>query len=302
MLDSTRDIARRVAQRIEASPARFSDGRYQPPWDTTDPPPSFVSPVSQACTHAQMTTTRYRAWCASLGEEPRAHRKQWEHCFILQTLADRGVIGRGRSGIGFGVGREALVAVLAAQGCDILATDLPPLTAGAELWTGSGQHASNFDHLNERGLCPPDEFAARVTSRHLDMRDLPVGLGPFDFSWSSCVIEHLGSRRAGLGFVEEHLSMLRPGGIAVHTTELNVSSRWRTPRWGETVLFLRRDFEKFAARMTTAGHHVRFNWNLGDSELDRHLDVAPFGETDHLKLVLGGYHTTSFGLIVTKAG
>ena len=43
---------------------------------------------------------------------PRKHRKQWEFCYILQALCRAGVMRVSARGLGFGVGREPLVAVL----------------------------------------------------------------------------------------------------------------------------------------------------------------------------------------------
>ena len=49
------------------------------------------------------------------------------------------------------------------------------------------------------------------------------------------------------------------------------------------------------------GHEVTLNFTLGDDDLDRYVDVAPYTDRRHLRLSLAGQITTSFGLVVRKA-
>lgn len=266
-----------------------------------DPPPSLANPVSQACTQAQFDTPIYHYWCREIREAPRYHRKQWEFCYILQALAVNGAIAPERRGIGFGVGTEPLTAVLAARGCRILATDLDPGEAEKAGWVATNQHASRIAQLNTRGICDPAVFPENVTFRFLDMNRIPPELGDFDFTWSACCLEHLGSIGHGLAFIENTVALLRPGGIAVHTTEFNCSSNDHTIERGGTVLFRRRDIEALCARLSAAGHEVTLNFNLGDQPLDKHVDVPPYSADDHLKLQIAQYASTSFGLAIRKA-
>ena len=57
------------------------------------------------------------------------------------------------------------------------------------------------------------------------MNHLPDDLRGFDFTWSSCALEHLGTLAAGADFVVAQMDCLRPGGVAVHTTEFLVDQR-----------------------------------------------------------------------------
>ena len=123
----------------------------------------------------------------------------------------------------------------------------------------------------------------------------------YDFCWSSCSLEHLGSIDAGLRFIERSLDTLKPGGIAVHTTEFNLTSDTRTIKKGGTVLFRRRDVEEFARRTTKAGHEVLpITFDQGDQPEDQIVDVPPYAADIHFKLALGQYVTTSFGLAIRK--
>ena len=86
------------------------------------------------------------------------------------------------------------------------------------------------------------------------MRNLPTHLLSFEFTWSSCALEHLGSLRAGLDFIVESMRCLRPGGIAVHTTEFNLISNDETLEIDWLSIYRRRDIEKVAAELRAAGH------------------------------------------------
>lgn len=196
--------------------------------------PTFSELKSQPCTHRQIVDPRCRAIAAEIDVKPVMHRKQWEWCFIIRALLDRGLVREGARGVGFGVGREPIVGALAARGCTLVATDLPSAADGVAVWHETQQHAASFADLDPRNLCDPELLRARVAFRPLDMRAIPADLTGFDFCWSACAFEHLGTLTAGLEFVERSLAALRPGGTAVHTTEWNVSSNRHTVESGGT--------------------------------------------------------------------
>lgn len=125
--------------------------------------------------------------------------------------------------------------------------------------------------------------------------------GGFDFTWSSCCFEHLGSIEHGLRFVEESIKLLKPGGIAVHTTEFNLSSNDETVSEGGCVIFRRRDIDRLAQRLTAQGHRICLDYTEGTSPADLHVDVPPYTANPHLRLLLQGFVSTSIGLIVQKA-
>lgn len=262
--------------------------------------PTLANPVSQGCTQGQLAEPAYAHWCAQVREEPRAHRKQWEYCYILQVLARAGQITPGQRGLGFGVGEEPLTALLAANGVDVVATDLEPAAARRKGWVKTDQHARSKESLNQRDICDPAQFDRLVSFRHANMNAIPADLRDFDFCWSACALEHLGSIARGLRFIENSLECLRPGGIAVHTTEFNCSSDRRTLNHAATVLFRRRDLLELGERLREAGHEVVFNFDLGDQPLDLHVDVPPYSADNHLKLKIRRWVATSFGVVVRK--
>ena len=142
-------------------------------------------------------------------------------------------------------------------------------------------------------------FSDRMRTLVLSVK--PADLTGFDFCWSACALEHLGSIELGLKFIENSVDCLKPGGWAVHTTEFNLSSNDQTVDNLGTVLFRQRDFEALAARLAAKGHTVApFDFRPGAGALDRYIDVAPYRPEPHLTLALMGYATTSFGIIVQR--
>ena len=266
------------------------------------PEPSLASATSQLCTESQFHEPAYAHWCGELREGRTLHRKQWEFVYILQALEQNGMLAEGRRGIGFGCGKEPLAAVMAQHGCNVVATDLSAASAAGHGWIETDQHATALEDLNQRGICDADRFRERVQFRPEDMNAISADLTGFDFVWSSCAFEHLGSIAHGIRFVENAMRCLSPGGIAVHTTEFNLTSNYRTIESPDLVVFRKHDIEHLVRRLELAGHEVHpLNLNPGTGQLDRHVDLPPYKQEPHLRLLLGNYVTTSLGLIVRRA-
>lgn len=264
-------------------------------------PATLATVRSQMCTAAQFAEPDYDRWIAAMHRHKHQHRKQWEHVWICRALEAMGELREGARGLGFGCGIEPLPAVFASYGIGVLATDLGAEDRRAQRWQATDQHLLNLDALNDPAICPPEAFFERVRVAAVDMNAIPSDLADYDFCWSSCSLEHLGTIDAGLRFIERSLDTLRPGGVAVHTTEFNLTSDSRTIKKGGTVLFRRSDIEAFARRMIKAGHEVLpITWDQGDQPEDQIVDVPPYAADIHFKLALRGYVTTSFGLAIRK--
>lgn len=272
-----------------------------PPSEGTSAERAFAAPQSRPVRATDFASEAYAFWRDALKLDARRHRKAWEYAIALQALARGGMLAPGRQGLGFGVGKEPLVAVMARHGVDVLATDAPPDIAGHD-WIDTDQHAMGLADLNRDGLCDPETFRRRVRFRFLDMRAIPDDLRGFDFCWSLCALEHLGSLEAGLAFVRASLDTLRPGGLAVHTTELACRDDGPTLETGPIVVYRRDDLVRFAVRLQAEGHRIDLDLRLDDTPLDRFVDEPPYREDPHLRLRLGDVVTTSVVLIVRKAG
>jgi 2-polyprenyl-3-methyl-5-hydroxy-6-metoxy-1,4-benzoquinol methylase len=266
-------------------------------------------------TQAAMESDWVAHWCAELSIPVTYHRKLWELCFVLQSLFDAGMITPGKRGLAFGCGAEPLPSYLAAHGVSVLATDLPADDAVAGGWMESGQHASARDQAFQPHLVSREAFDTHVAFRSVDMNHIPTDLTGFDFCWSICALEHLGSIAQGLAFVENSLACLRPGGLSVHTTEFNIRDDGPTIDNWLSVAFQRRHLENLADRLRAQGHHVApFDFDLGAGPMDRFVDLPPYheqlppvlqdwlGPLTHLKASMDGMIVTCVGLAIRKAG
>ena len=268
-----------------------------------DRPATLADPRSQMCTAAQFDEPDYARWLGLMNRAMHRHRKQWEYVFIGRTLEHMEALRPLGRGLGFGCGHEPLPATFAAMNIFVTASDLASDDERATDWRATAQHTTGLTDLRDPTICPDHVFDARVEFQAVDMRSISPHLREYDFCWSSCALEHLGSIDEGLRFIERSLDTLRPGGVAVHTTELNLTSNRRTVSSGGTVLFRRRDIEGLAVRLRERGHNVvPITFDQGDQPEDRHVDLPPYSTDHHLKLALGQFVSTSFGLVVRRGG
>lgn len=264
--------------------------------------PTLSSPTSQLATAKQFFEFPYLRWCSEIHNRARLHRKQWEFVYVLQVLYSCGCLKSGNRGLAFGCGQEPLPAVMVKYGCDIVATDLEWERAAAQGWVASAQHANSSRDLPYKGIVSGPQFNAHITFKNVDMNSIPDDLAGFDFLWSCCAFEHLGSIEHGLKFVQNAMKCLKPGGIAVHTTEFNISSNEDTIESASLSLFRRQDIERLCYRLTEEGHTVfPIKWATGNTYLDEHIDVPPYAISPHIKIKLKDYTCTSIGLIIRKA-
>ncbi len=266
-------------------------------------PPTAIRLGSRLCRQGDLATDGFRYWMSRMRQAPSLNRKIWEWYFITDALFQRGQLQPGRRGLGFGVGQEPLSSLFAALGAHIVATDMGEEGAIAAGWSDTGQHAASLTALNARGICDPELFKERVSFRVVDMNHIPADFNDgFDFCWSSCSLEHIGSLEHGLRFVERSMDVLKPGGVAVHTTEFNMTSNDRTFESPGLSLYRRRDIEAVLERLTRAGHQPEpINWDEGAGFADGYVDLPPYFSTPvHLRLQIADYACTSIGLIVRK--
>ena len=273
--------------------------------------------VSKPTTQIDVESTWFRYWCNEIKAAPIYHRKLWEFAFLLQGLHENGVLHEGKEGIGFGCGQEPLASYFASRKMKVVVTDLAPEKVAGLGWAETGQHASALEQAYYPDIVSREVFDQHVQHRYVDMNDVPNFGREFDFCWSVCALEHLGSIKNGLDFIRNSLSVLRPGGIAIHTTEFNYLSKDKTIDNWPTVLFLREHFEELATLLSKQGHTMLGpDFNTGNGVLDRFIDVPPYAmgegwlsrdqwsdanQAGHLKLSIDGFPCTCFGIIIKKA-
>lgn len=164
------------------------------------------------------------------------------------------------------------------------------------------QHAASLAQLYQASHWLMDETAFKrlVDFEIVDMNQVPQDhFGAYDFVWSSCALEHLGSLEVGLIFIENSEKCLKLGGVAVHTTEFNLSSKDVTMEHEQCCIYTERDMRNLIVRLEQSGFQVApLNLNIGDGNVDHVVDTPPFSNSPHLKLELSGHVSTSIGLIV----
>jgi hypothetical protein len=259
--------------------------------------PTLARVVSQSCTAAQFHEPDYARLAAEICQTPRLHRKQWEYIYILRAMEQLGLLEAGRTGLGFGCGKEPLAVVMAKHGLQVTVTDIPPLEGSDTHWGSQG-----VMDLFYGGVCSEETFVRQSTFRHVDMNAIPDDLGQFDLVWSCCALEHLGSLQAGLDFIVNSTKCLKPGGIGIHTTEFNTSSDTQTLESPGLSLYRRRDLLDLQSRLLEHGcEMLPLNAHTGNLPPDRYVDLPPYEQRLHLKLQVESYAVTSFGLVLRKA-
>ncbi len=264
-------------------------------------PPTLSHATTQLCSASQFDDPEYARLASEICVTPRLHRKQWEYIFILAALSQSGVIRPCAKGLSFGAGREPMVAYFASKGCKIVATDMPPEMAEGSEWVQTNQYAAGKMSLKDDGVCDAETFDANVDFRFVDMNAVPDDLADFDFLWSSCALEHLGSLQHGLDFIKRTITCLRPGGVAVHTTEFNISSLDRTREDVEIVYYRKQDIDALIEDCAPLASISTPNWCCVSTDLDARIDRPPFESRPyHLKIHLGDFVATSLGIILRR--
>jgi SAM-dependent methyltransferase len=253
-------------------------------------------------------TSWYKKWALELKQD-KDHldghmikaNKFWQNAIICQVLFERGKLRNGSAGLGFGVGRERLPAVFAKQGANVTATDQDFRQKKAAHWA-QRELATDLESLNRFKIADPDDFISRVRFRAADMKKIPPDLNyKYDFIWSNCALGHLGSIKAGLEFIEESLKCLKPGGVAVHTTEINVLSNEKTVENGDTVIFRLQDLHDLFTKLTREGYQCSpLRFALGRSQDDFRIDMQPKFGNDYSKIQVGGHIATQAVIIIRR--
>jgi len=202
----------------------------------TDVAAQYVGLKSKPSTQSDLESDWAAYWSSQLKAPVAFDGRLWELCYVLQAIHENGHIRSGSRGLGFGCEREPLPGYLATADVNVTVADL----------------------------------------RHGDVNGVAENQKNYDFCWSIRAMEQLGSIENGLDFVEDSLIALRPGGLAVHTTEFNFSDDSKTIDNQAIVLFQRKHFEELAKRLRASGHVVaEMDFNVDRKPLDRFIDLPP---------------------------
>jgi hypothetical protein len=272
--------------------------------------PGRIGTKGRVCKQIDFSSVWFLYWANRLKFAPRLHRKLWEDAYVVQCLWERGCLEPGKSGLGFAVGTEPLPSLFAGCGALITATDLPSDDERSRGWRLTNQHASNVEALWKPQLVDRETFLRNCSFAFLDMTSIPAEYDrQFDFCWSVCSFEHLGTLQNGLEFVRQSARTLKPGGVAVHTTEYNVADGETIDNW-QTVLYQKKHFSLLEVMLEEVGCRlVDIDFDAGREFFDCYVDVPPFphdqtglpiAEAPHVKLSVDGFPATSIAIIVEK--
>jgi hypothetical protein len=258
-------------------------------------PPDLEHPGSQICTAAQFDDPAFAEIMGAMGLQPTRTRAKWEHAWIVSVLATEGMIAPGRRGLAVDVGRERIAALVASRGGEVLAV-------GAEEDTPRAIEARR-SQLFHPEIVHIEDFDRLVRFAPFD----PGAIGSFpeatmDFCYTIGMPGRLRSIEATLAFLEASLAPLRPGGLALHCIDFNLSSDKTTWELPNLVILRRCDIEALAERLAPAGHRILpFNTHPGSDLMDEQVTAPPATTRGHRQRH-GLVVATSFGLAIRKAG
>ena len=292
------DLARRLAEALPPRPGLQAQK---------------VTLLWKPCTQADLSTDWAAYWARELKVALVFHRKLWEFVYVLQALHNYDLLRPGVRGLGFGCGTEPIPSYLTNCGVDVTISDIPPDAQASKGWVSQEQHASSLQKCFVPTLVSKEMFDEHARLTFVDMNNIPEELADYDFCWSICALEHLGTIKRGMDFVINSLKTLKPGGIAVHTTEYNFFNEDETIDNWVTVYPTQKDLIDLATRLEKEGHMLPgVDFNIGSGPLDRFIDIPPFAfqvddnarrlwvYEDHLKVAVDGIPATCYGLIVQK--
>jgi hypothetical protein len=102
-------------------------------------------------------------------------------------------------------------------------------------------------------------------------------------------------------FIENSIETLKIGGVAVHTTEFNLSSDADTLESRDLSIYRRCDIHTLLSKLQQAGHQVEpLDLTPGTTFIDRYVDVPLYQGEPHLRLRLAEYDCTTVGIIITR--
>lgn len=297
---------RGLMRRIRRRAAGLVSNRFRP----ENRLPSFDRPVSQLVSGEQIRHPEFERWRVRLGMRRGLNRKLWEYVYIARALEVYVGFASRPKLLGFGVGKERLPAALAAAGCEIVATDFAESSEAVNPdWSARGlsdlldpRDADWDEELRRVPLCDAEIFRSSVRFLPVDMNNIPADLRGFDGLWSCGSLEHIGGLRAGADFILKSLDCLRPGGIAVHTTEYNLSSDAHTYEDQHLCFYRRRDILALIAELKRAGHQVELTLDREATPENLDVDRPPFNYDFTMNAQHALYVITSIGLIIRKLG
>lgn len=264
----------------------------------------YFKPKSKLVKYLDWEAEHFLYWPHRLGIPfPVPPQRKWWEFIEIANIIYRVKGLEGMRGIGFGVGEEPMTSALASLGAQILATDIGANHESSKDWD-NGQLAKNIESLYKHEIIDRETFDKNVTFEELDMNNILTRedlFNQFDFSFSCGSIEHIGGIEQTIQFLVNQMNVLKPGGIAVHTTEYNLDSEEETLNAHNICLLRKRDLIELERKITEKGYElIPVDYSLGNEEADLFIDKPPHQFHQHLKLQSSGFTHTSILLVIRK--
>jgi len=173
-------------------------------------------PLNKICDRRDWAHPAWRQALTDLGysaDPARLHRKEWEFAQGVYGLRRLRCLAPEAAALGLGAGAEPIIFFLAGRLRQVVATDL---------YAGdfSGQEADPRILRDPEAFAPFSYHRDRLEVRRMDATAIDYATESFDLVFSFSSFEHFGSRRAQRRCLGEIHRVLRPGGVAVLTTEV----------------------------------------------------------------------------------
>jgi SAM-dependent methyltransferase len=240
-----------------------------------------------------------------LREVPRFHRKQWESAMIFLALRRLGKLQPESTGLSMGGGKELILYALAQHVRQLVVTDLYDTQTD---WDCAKTDDPDTFIRHNKPFPVDDE---RLKALRMDMRDLHFPDRSFDFCYSTCAVEHIGTREDFLRHFNEVARVLTDDGVYVFTTEVSYGDQ--TIKDEHNYVFSLRDlYEIFAESDLVPGEefdaavtHHKINYPL-PSNLKNLAYFHPqlfaeqlLQEAPHIQL-MRGKHPFTCGIFVMR--
>jgi SAM-dependent methyltransferase len=198
-------------------------------------------PLNKLCGTADMKNLAWRRALRDLDlDRPKAsfHRKAWEFAHAVYGLRTLKRLSPNAVALGVGSGHEHVLYFLANKVSRVVATDL---------YEGDfAEKEASAIMLHTPAMFAPFHYRKdHLEVLSMDARQLDFPSNTFDFVFSFSSIEHFGGHREAVMALREMFRVLKPGGIAVVTTELILNRLGRTRGF-----FRRREIEPLFLQAT----------------------------------------------------
>jgi SAM-dependent methyltransferase len=177
-------------------------------------------PLNKIC---QVADIHHPLWRQTLSElkremnEDNFHRKDWEYTQIVYCLKKLRLLTPQSICLGIGAGREHLLYYLTYKVKKVIGIDL------YEGYYYGGEDEIDIPLSVER-YAPFPYIKEKLSLIRMNALNLEFPDNMFDFIFSASSIEHFGKKKEILQAFKEMYRVLKPGGTAVITTELKLTS------------------------------------------------------------------------------